>query len=270
MYYEFHKGDKERPDILGKWMVFKDHDELDKTWEEIRTAIERRGLGGCLSARCSTRRYNPTNQGPGPCKSGVISVHTTADNMDAVGYELIHIVKQDIRYKTHEASLNYQFRHAGSSSEAVTTKSLFWNNGHPSSTKRKNMRRHARAYKEDIWQLNVVTSTKSFRSTKATGYWILTLEYKELTDLWHFLKDIVESEEKNFGILRMECPPKRERNSRTEKPVFHVFTKSEDKEPVGNKLIELVKRDIKYHDSGTEEDLFWSDYRSKLQKGKHI
>ena len=26
-------------DILGKWLVFKHYDEIDETWDKIRTAI---------------------------------------------------------------------------------------------------------------------------------------------------------------------------------------------------------------------------------------
>ena len=91
------------------------------------------------------------------------------------------------------------------------------------------------------------------------------MEYKELTGLWHHLKKIIECKEKNFGIIKMVCPPKRQRSSPTEKPVFLVYTSSKDSRSVGKRLIKLIKRDIDYeckarHDRpGVVKTLFWND-----------
>ena len=51
------------------------------------------------------------------------------------------------------------------------------------------------------------------------GRWILTLEYPELTALWHHLKEIVESKEK-------VCPPKRDRKMKLCLPHLHEHQKS--------------------------------------------
>ena len=115
---------------LGKWMVFKHLDVLDETWEKIRIAIARDELHGSLRARSSTARYDPTHGGPGPKLTGVICVYTKEHNMDAIGFKLIKIVRQDIKYKTEQDSMEGRFRHVGSGK--VSIKTIFWNNGKPS------------------------------------------------------------------------------------------------------------------------------------------
>ena len=87
-----------RPDILGKWMVFKHYDQIDQAWESVRTSILADKLEGCMAATCSTIRYNPTLAGPGPSTTAVICVYTEEHNADDIGFKLIEIAKQDIRY----------------------------------------------------------------------------------------------------------------------------------------------------------------------------
>ncbi len=65
----------------------------------------------CRFAKSSTFFYNPVCAGPGPSTKGVICVHTCKDDMDDIGYKLIQLVKQDIKYKTDEDSLNYKYAH---------------------------------------------------------------------------------------------------------------------------------------------------------------
>lgn len=105
-------------------MVFKHLDELDETWEKLRTAIARDELQGCLHARSSTAMYDPTHGGPGPKLVGVICVYTKEHNMDAIGFEMIKIVKQDIKYKTEQASMEGKFRHVGSGQVCIKTNLL--------------------------------------------------------------------------------------------------------------------------------------------------
>ena len=122
---------------------------------------------------------------------------------------------------------------------------------------------------EDIWHVNVVRAP--FNSKRIDGCWILQLEHKELTELWHSLKEIIESSEKNPGIIKMECPPKKEKYSCTEKPIFEVHTSDKDKHSVGKMLIDLVKRDIKYCESTSSHPgttLFWNGESDYTQKGK--
>ena len=51
--------------------------------------------------------------------------------MDDIGFKLIEIVKQDIKYKTDEDTQSYKYTHAAWFRE-VTFKTIFWNNGKPS------------------------------------------------------------------------------------------------------------------------------------------
>ena len=243
--------------------MFKHIDEMDDTWEKIRTAMARDELQGCLVAKCSTMKYHPTLQGPGPSTTSVVCVYTEEHNMDDIGFKLIEIVKQDIKYKTDEDSWSYKYTHAGSGK--VTIKTIFWNNGKPSFECKDKPCYGTSLRREDIWHLNVVLALEPFSSMEEHGRWILYLEYKELTELWHLLKGIIECKEKNFGIIKMVCPPKRVRSSPTEVPVFHVYT-SDNSKSVGKKLIKLIKRDIDYeckprhpHMQGNIKTLFWND-----------
>ena len=253
-----------QPDILGKWLVFKHYDEIDNTWEKIRTAIARDELQGCLTAKCSTMRYNPSLGGPGPCTTAVVCVYTEEHDMDDIGFKLIEIVQQDIKYKTDQDSLSYKYAHAGSGK--VTIRTIYWNNGKPSLECEDKPCYGTSFRREDIWHLNIVLASEPFSSMENHGRWILCLEYEELTELWHYLKDIIECKEKNFGITKMICPPKRDRKSPTEKPLFHVYTSRKDSKLVGEKLIKIVKRDIVYECKARHRDprggvktLFWNE-----------
>lgn len=251
--------------------MFKHFDEIDDTWEKIRTAIASNELQGCLVAKCSAMKYHPTLEGPGPSTTSVICVYTEEHNMDDIGFKLIEIVKQDIKYKTDEDTLSYKYTHAGSGK--VTIKTIYWNNGKPSFHCEDKPCYGTSFKREDIWHLNVVLAPEPFSSMEEHGRWILPLEYEELTELWHFLKGIIECKEKNVGIIKMVCPPKRVRNSPTEVPVFHVYTSGKDSKSVGKKLIKLIKRDIDYeykprhlHMRGNIKTLFWNDGEPDYEK----
>ena len=256
--------------------MFKHYDEIDDTWKKIRTAIARDELQGCLTAKCSTMRYHPSCEGPGPSTTAVVCVYTEEHNMDDIGFKLIEIAQQDIRYKTDEDTLSNKYVHTGSGK--VTIRTIYWNNGKPSLHCEDKTCFGTSFRKEDVWHLNVVIAPEPFGSVEDHGRWILYLEYKELTELWHYLKEIIECRERNFGIIKMVCPPKRIRRSSTEKPVFLVYTSGKDSKPVGKKLINLIKRDIVYeckarhHDQpGVVKTLFWNegepDYERIRRKG---
>ena len=229
---------------LGKWMVFSHFDEIDRYWDMIRTAIFNYDMEGCTNAFCSTMRYDPTTHGPGPNTVGVICVYTSKYNVDAIGFRLIDIAQQDIKYKLNDDSKYIRYVHMGSGQ--VSMKTIYWNNGDPSFHCMGNPCRIIPYVKQDLWHLNVVNAPKPFATQSVYGRWVLHLKYKELTELWHHLKKLIESEEDNFGAIKMVCPPKRNHQSATEVPVIHVYTSDADREMVGTKLINHIERDISY------------------------
>ena len=263
---------------VGKWMVFKHYDEIDQAWENIRTAIlDDDDLQGCVHAKSSTMMYNPSCSGPGPDTTGVICVYTRKHDMDDIGFRLIEIVKQDIKYKLDETTLDYKYVHAGSGK--VTIKTIFWNNGTPSFVCEDKPCYGTSYHRKDIWHLNVVTAPEPLASQCVHGRWVLPLDYQELTELWHTLKKVILSKKDNYGIIEMVCPPKHDRSSATEVPVFHIYTSDKARKLVGIKLINIIMEDIHYEckpqspDSraGRPETLFWNegepDYEKVTRKG---
>lgn len=244
-------------------MVFKHFDEIDSTWEKIRTAVLNNALSGCVAASCSTKLYNPTACGPGPRTVGVACVFTDAHNADEVGFKLVGMVRQDIKYKLDKDSRDYKYVHVGAG--RVSVKTIYWNEGSPSFISN-GKRFFYRREREDIWRLNVVRAQGSLSSQCVYGRWILFMGYFELTGFWHFLKQLVESEADNLGVIKMVCPPKRAFSSPTEVPVLYMYTSEKCKETVGSKLIHLIKRDICYEykprglDTSRHVDtLFWNN-----------
>ena len=219
-------------------MVFDHYNKIDETWEKVRNAIAKNILRNC-SAKCSTMKYDPTKQGPGPSTTAVICVYTERDTRNMIGFKLIEIVKRDIAYKTEESTKCGRFTHAGTS---VKSQKIYWNDGEPSQWLNGKPKYSTSLLTPDIWHLNVVEVP---HSSPKNGYWILQLENVELTELWHHLSDIIKSR-KNPGIIQMICPYKEDRKSPTEKPVFEVYTSDKDKHSVGKMLVNLVKRDILY------------------------
>ena len=118
---------------LGKWLVFKPLEELDETWHMIRKAVESGELDS-TGAKCSTAMLDPSRHPTNPTE-GVICIYTSEEVMDEVGFKLVHMVKQDIRYKTDEATLNDEYIATGY--EKVTVKTIFWNDGDPGFTRRR-------------------------------------------------------------------------------------------------------------------------------------
>ena len=236
--------DKRGGGSFGKWLVFKNFDEIDETWNKIQSAMRRGELPDCYHAKCSTLRYNPSLAGPGPTTTAVVCVYTEEQDIDPIGFKLVEIVQHDINYKTNESTRRGKYAFTGPG--PVTIKTIFWNNGKPSFHCEDKLCRGASFKREDIWHLNVVEAPESLNLGAVHGRWVLTLDYDELTDLWHSLKRSIESEKKNFGVVRMVCPPKQNYRSSTEMPVFHFYTSSEARKKVGLKLIKFVKEDIVY------------------------
>lgn len=240
-----------RPNILGKWMVFKHYDEIDRAWEVVRTSIIADELQGSVEATCSTMRYNPTLAGPGPSTTAVICVFTEEHDMDDIGFKLIDIAKQDIRYKLEEDTNRFKYVHAGCGK--VTVKTLFWNQGNPSFVCDDKLYYGTSLHREDIWLLNIVRAPEP--GEEVAGRWLLYLEYEELTELWHYLKGVIESDDSNFGISKMVCRPKVVRSSPAERPLIQVYTTKKTSKSVGIRLIELVERDIHYEQKPANSDV---------------
>lgn len=224
--YSVEEGGAKELDGYGKWLIFRHFNEIDDVWDKIRTAIARGELK-VPSAMCTTVRYNPSKHGPGATTTAKISVYTEEYNLDDIGFKLIEIAKQDLPYKTNEATKSYRYVHAGS--DNVVLKTVYWNSGKPSF--QKEVPCFATSF--DIWQLNVVMAPEPNRFREGHSRWTLHLEFKEATILWHSLKDLIESKERNFGISKMVCPAKEEISSK-EKPVFQIYTSREDSEVVKN------------------------------------
>ena len=117
-------------------------------------------LQGCVLAACTTMKYDPTQEGPGPSTTCVICVYTEEHDMDTIGFKLIEIVQQDIKYKTESDTLAGKYVHTGCGK--VTIKTIFWNNGRPSFVCEDKPCYGTCRYKEDIWHLNVVEAPKEF------------------------------------------------------------------------------------------------------------
>ena len=270
--YMVISGCKKERKTYGKWLVFKYFDEIDEQWKEIVHALKHDELQGCTSAKCSTLFYQPTLTGPGPKTTAVICVYTCEYDMDAIGFKLVELVKQDIKYKTEVATHNGQYTYRGSG--VCTIKNIYYNNGKPS-FELKGERRFCNYFREDIWHLNVVECPELSKSEVDYGRWILTLEeYSELTHIWHLFKKMIELEKEKFGALKMICPPKRVRKSSSEIPVFHIYTSKEKMKSVGSKLINVIKQDIVFErkqDLPPFTTLYWNDgepsYEVVRQKG---
>ena len=120
--------------IYGKWLVFRSVSRIDETWKTVYDAI----LSGELSApraKCSTSKENP-RAGPSRNASKVICVYTSREDMEVVGLQLVHLVKETIRYKPDEATHRGMYAHTHKG--PVTTRTLDWNDGDPKfSDKRK-------------------------------------------------------------------------------------------------------------------------------------
>ena len=120
-------------EAFGKWLVFKNLEELDETWHMIRRAVESGELGA-TSAKCSTATPDPSSYPINPSSKGVICVYTSEKAIDEVGFKLIYLVKQNIRYKTEEATRQGLYTLRGYAK--VTLKALYWNDGEPSFEKK--------------------------------------------------------------------------------------------------------------------------------------
>ena len=243
---------KSKQIVHGKWLVFEKMDNIDEIWSIIVEAMKKDELGGCIEAKCSTRFFNPTAYGPGPITTNQISVYTTEDNKMEVGEKLIHLVQRDIRYKLEKDTQSYRYRH---NNLDVRIECFYYNNGHPSTTLEGNKCPGFTDDGEDKWRLNVVESLK-LQSEDIFGYWELVIDREPLTDLWHYLKDKIQSEETNLEAIKMVCPQKMHKK---DKPIFKVSTSKSRMLATGLTLIHIMEKDIRFieQESGHITAVIW-------------
>ena len=76
-------------------------------------------------AKCSTAYAvaKPSSNTMDP-STGVICIYTSEETMDEVGFKLVHMVEQDIWYKTDEATLQRKYVATGYIQECVATDNL--------------------------------------------------------------------------------------------------------------------------------------------------
>ena len=246
--------------VHEEWLVFKHFDEVNDTWKKIVEAIRDDKLCGCSSAKCSTLYYQPSEFGPGPLTESIIRITSSRQSVDGVGLELIQLVKQDIQFDIL------------SESHKPTTKVLYYNHGRPSLKLMGDRCPGTSPNRRDIWHLNIVTCPGLLHSESDYGRWILTLEHKELTKLWHILKE--KMVHGNLEAQKMVCPPKQNEYSRFEKPVFHFYTSKDKMRCVGIKLAHIVCQDVVYEYKQRHSHfvtLYWNegepDYERIRRKG---
>ncbi len=197
----------------GKWLVFKDCNELSDAWRDLREVV-RSGFLGATGAKCSTLRYNPLHYGAGPTTMGRIAIYTKEDDVMDVGMKLIRLpcVQQIIKYKTQSATLAMEYRHTVLSTQPVTKHTLYWNEGKPS-TERARRCFHKKTSKydssRDLWKINVVDGASQYASERVNGYWNVSSNFEEtselnITKLWHTWKPKIEGGD--IPAVKMECP----------------------------------------------------------------
>ena len=230
-------GDEIIKASFGRWLVGEPFSKLDSTWQAIREGMEAHRITA-TGLKSSTGRYNPSSSGPGPVTTGAISVFTTEEDIDEVGFEVIKIVKHDIQYK--EVSADGQYRHRGD--RKFIKKTLYWKKGKASF---KGQLSVWNKDKQDEWHLNVVESPKPTHVDEhgeMVGYWCVETKIESLTDLWHSLREQILSG--MLGPVKMECPESRGLGEAN--PVVFLYTAGKNKQDVRDALAsyEFVKSPI--------------------------
>ena len=112
----------------GKWLIFRELKNIDKTWEQVRKMI-RSGQLKASKAVVSTKGNCENAKNP---DVKVIKVRTSEKHRDEVGLKLIHLVshsQSSIRYKLDSATNAGLFTHQGHGK--VTCAECQWNDGNP-------------------------------------------------------------------------------------------------------------------------------------------
>ncbi len=232
----------------GKWMIFKQFKDLNKTWQVIREEV-RSGRLGATGAKCSTLKYDPCESGTGPTTMGRISVFTRKDDLMDIGMKLIKlpVVQHDIKYKAQGYKEYVHTKKDG----RVASVTLYWNIGRPSTHLNKGVPRSniKRKYDRDgdIWKINIVSGASHYNAAEVHGKWVIVSTYKKeletnISKLWYTLKPLIEKGE--IPAICMECP--HSDRWRDDPPKIYVFTSKDMMSSVGEKLFALPKEDIMY------------------------
>ena len=260
----------ENESYYGRWLIFRNFEDLNKTWCVVRDEVMS-GRLGAIGASCSTLWYNPQKNGAGPITTGRIGVYTNEHDYIEVGLRLIQlrVIQHDIKYKTLRATHRGEFSLTHENTKRISSKTIFWNKGRPYAAEK--MKRgtspcyphvrnpHRYDPKSDKWKVNIVDGPSKHRSETAYGKWIVQSNFKDesevnITKLWHKLKGKIESGD--LLAIQMECPIGPSKNSI---PEIHVTTSEANMEAVGRSISNLVKDDIEYTVLGEKKILKWSE-----------
>ena len=261
----------------GRWFIFRNFEDLNATWCVVRDEVMS-GRLGAIGASCSTLWYNPLGNGAGPCTTGRIAVYTNEEDYVEVGKRMIKlkVIQHDIQYKTLEATKGGEYSHVINSTRPISTKTIYWNKGRvfvsksakpppprgilPCPAKIRN--RYQYNPETDLWKINIVNG---LLSGPVHGKWIIKSNSDpksevNINELWHRLKGMIENKE--LPVIRMECPSKPNKES---PPEIHITTTKAHMTAIGESLQDIVKYDIDYFISGSQEKntLSWSEKQSK-------
>lgn len=216
---------------FGRWLVGEPLYKLDETWQRIKDEMEAHKLS-TTGLKCSTGRYNPSSTGTGPVTNGAISIYTTEENIDKAGFEVIGIVQHDIHYKTKAASASGRYRYKGN--KDVTLKSLYWNDGNPQFHNLIKGNRSVWKEIKDKWHFNIARSPMKLKHDEISGYWCAESDMGNLTELWHYMRELIESD--RLGPVKMECPKEKRKKKGSSQPLLLLFTTQQNVENVGSAL----------------------------------
>ncbi len=260
----------------GQWMVFKDYSEISDAWRNLLEVV-RSGFLGATGTCCSTLKYDPLYCGAGPTTVGRIAIFTKEDDIMDVGMKLIRLpcVQQIIKYKTLSATRAMKFRHIVPPNQPVASDTLYWNEGKPSRERAPRCLCFQKytSFKydssRDLWKINVVDGASQYASEKVNGYWNVSSNFAEtselnISELWHTWKSKIEGGD--IPAVKMECPgPKRV-------PRIHVFTSEEHMDAVGKSLISFLRSDITHSNiSRRRKDnktLYWNAGKPDYTKAR--
>ena len=263
----FKKGGDRSFDVThGKWILFRNFEDLNNTWCVVRDEIES-GRLGAVGAKCSTRRYDPESYGAGPKTSGRISVFTKENHCIDVGMKLIQLrgVQHDIKYKTNEATQSRNYAHNPTNEDSFCSKYIYWNMGDPVLVRQlcpvpcrfEKFRNYDPTL--DQWKINIVNGPLFSEDGLAHGHWSIKIKCNsQFTNLWHRLKDQIDNG--SIPAFKMVCPWKHPKSE----PEIHVFTTEPTMNDIGSKLIAEVKYDICYkynvtHGRSSQRIYYWNN-----------
>ena len=239
-------------------MIFRNFEDLNKTWRIIRDEVASGHLGA-TGANCNTIMYDPVRVGAGPKTTGRITVYAKEDDYIDVGMKLIKLeaVHHDIKYKTLQATRSGMFAHVTSSAGfRISSVTIYWNSGDPYYGKQRPdtalhrypcRNKYHYDPKSDKWKIHIVTGTSK---EPDYGKWVLVSNYDinsdiNVTKMWHRLKAKIEEGE--IPAIRMECPTPRPPKA---PPEIHVYTGASPFHAIGNSIIRMVQHDIDYIKGG--------------------